>query len=83
MAVLKKFVKVGSSFSLIIDKTIMELLNLDPNTELSLTTDGKSLIFTPVQKNAEIEKEQRQNRINEAVKKSLERFDGLYQRLAK
>jgi antitoxin component of MazEF toxin-antitoxin module len=80
MPVLKKFVKVGSSYSLIIDKPIMDLLNLESTTEFEMNTDGKSLIFTPIEKNVVSEREKR---INNAVKNSLERFDGLYERLAK
>jgi hypothetical protein len=83
MPVLKKFVKVGSSYSLIIDKPIMDLLNLEPTTEFSMNTDGKSLIFTPIENAAETEKEKREKRIDEAVKMSLERFGGLYEKLSK
>ncbi len=83
MPVLKKLVKVGSSYSLIIDKPIMDLLNLEPTTEFSMNTDGESLIFTPIKNNIETEAEKREKRINDAVKQSLERFGGLYERLSK
>lgn len=83
MPVLKKLVKVGSSYSLIIDKPIMDLLNLASTTEFEMNTDGTSLIFTPIKKEIETEKEKREKRINDAVKSSLERFDGLYEKLAK
>lgn len=83
MPVLKKFVKVGSSYSLIIDKPIMDLLNLESTTEFSMNTDGKSLIFTPIEKSVESEEEKKEKRVDDAIKKSLERFGGLYERLAK
>lgn len=83
MSVLKKFVKVGSSYSLIIDRPIMDLLNLESTTEFEMNTDGTSLIFTPIKKDIESEKDIREKRINDAVKNSLKRFDGLYEKLAK
>ena len=45
---LKMLTKHGNSFALIIDKTIMELLNIKPDCPLEITTDGKSLTITPV-----------------------------------
>ncbi len=38
----------GNSAALIIDKAILELLHIDTSTPLELTTDGKSLIVSPV-----------------------------------
>jgi len=38
----------GNSSALIIDKPIMELLNIDNSTPLKIVTDGKSLIISPV-----------------------------------
>ena len=37
----------GNSAALIIDKPIMELLNIDMRTPLEVTTDGKNLIVSP------------------------------------
>jgi antitoxin MazE len=44
----KKLVTHGNSAALIIDKPILELLNLDVDTPLEITTDGRSLIISPV-----------------------------------
>ncbi len=38
----------GNSAALIIDKPILELLNINNTTPLKLVTDGKSLIISPV-----------------------------------
>ncbi|WP_061213420.1 AbrB/MazE/SpoVT family DNA-binding domain-containing protein [Syntrophomonas wolfei] len=38
----------GNSSALIIDKAILELLNINNTTPLKLVTDGKSLIISPV-----------------------------------
>ncbi len=38
----------GNSAAIIIDKPILELLNITMDTPLKITTDGKSLIISPV-----------------------------------
>lgn len=48
---LKKLSKYGNSTTLVIDKAILELLNMDESSMVKLATDGKSLIVTPVLKN--------------------------------
>lgn len=45
---LKKLSKYGNSTTLVIDKAILELLNMDESSMVKLQTDGKSLIITPV-----------------------------------
>lgn len=46
---LKKLVKYGNSNALVLDKAIMELLNMQEGSVVKFTTDGKSLIITPVE----------------------------------
>ncbi|HEV2600658.1 MAG TPA: AbrB/MazE/SpoVT family DNA-binding domain-containing protein [Candidatus Babeliales bacterium] len=46
---LKKLVKYGNSNALILDKAIMELLNMKEGSVVKFKTDGKSLIITPVE----------------------------------
>ncbi|HQO10476.1 MAG TPA: AbrB/MazE/SpoVT family DNA-binding domain-containing protein [Clostridiales bacterium] len=45
---IKKLVKHGNSSALIIDKPILDLLHIDENTSLDLSTDGVKLIITPL-----------------------------------
>ncbi len=45
---LKKLAKYGNSTTLVIDKAILELLNMNESSVVKLHTDGKSLIITPV-----------------------------------
>lgn len=45
---LKKLVSHGNSAALIIDKPILDLLKVDMNTTLEITTDGKNLIVSPI-----------------------------------
>lgn len=46
---IKKLVSHGNSAALIIDKPILELLKVDTDTPLEITTDGRNLIISPVE----------------------------------
>lgn len=48
---LKKLSKYGNSTALVIDKAILELLNMNESSLVKLKTDGKSLIISPVEPN--------------------------------
>jgi antitoxin component of MazEF toxin-antitoxin module len=43
----KTLTKHGNSLALVIDKPILDLLNIDADTPLSVTTDGKCLVVSP------------------------------------
>lgn len=43
----KKLTKHGNSLALVIDKPILDLLKIDPETTLDISTDGKQLIIAP------------------------------------
>lgn len=43
----KTLTKHGNSYALIIDKAILDLLKISPDTPLEVSTDGKSLTVTP------------------------------------
>ena len=65
----KKLVRHGNSRAIVIDKAILELLKIDDETLLELSTDGRSLRVTPV-----AEAEARRARLDEA----LDRIDNRY-----
>jgi antitoxin component of MazEF toxin-antitoxin module len=44
---IKKLTRHGNSMALVIDKPILEILNIAPGTPLKITTDGRSLTITP------------------------------------
>lgn len=45
---IKTLTKHGNSYALVIDKPILELLNIGPDSPLEISTDGKTLIISPV-----------------------------------
>ena len=44
----KRLTRHGNSFALVIDRPILELLHLDADTELDVSTDGQVLIVSPI-----------------------------------
>ncbi|MBS4008875.1 MAG: hypothetical protein KGZ45_10705 [Clostridium sp.] len=46
---IKSLVKHGNSAALIIDKPILDLLNITADTKLRIATDGQNLIISPLQ----------------------------------
>jgi antitoxin component of MazEF toxin-antitoxin module len=47
---IKRLTQHGNSAALVIDKAVMELLRIDMETPLELSTDGKNLIISPLKK---------------------------------
>jgi antitoxin MazE len=46
----KKLSAIGNSLGLVIEKPILELLDIGRDTELDMRTDGDRLIISPVRK---------------------------------
>lgn len=44
---IKNLVKHGNSWALVLDRPILELLNIDPESPLEITTDGHCVIIAP------------------------------------
>ena len=44
---IKRLIQHGNSTALVIDKPIMELLNITNETTFEITTDGRNLILSP------------------------------------
>jgi len=45
---IKKLTAIGNSYGLVIDRAILELLHITPESELEVSTDGTRLIVEPV-----------------------------------
>ena len=75
---IKKLTKHGNSYALVIDRGIMDLLNISEKSSLYVTTDGRKLIVSPAD-----EKEGKENKsFDEAVQLSLKRYGKAYKKLA-
>jgi len=73
---IKHLTKHGNSLALVIEKPILELLGIAEDTPLSIASDGKCLIITPV-KNPE-----KRKRVRDALEKVNRRHREALRRLA-
>ena len=71
---------IGNSLGLVIEKPILELLNITRDTELEITTDGTRLIVEPVRA-AETPARRRQ-KVSAATKRVMNNHDRTLRRLA-
>jgi antitoxin MazE len=73
---LKKLTRHGNSLALVLDKGVIELLNIDADTLLEISTDGSLLLITPVKD------EKRRRQFNDALEKTNARYERTLKRLA-
>lgn len=71
----KKLSAIGNSLGIVIEKPILELLGIDRDTELEMTTDGHRLVIEPVR--------QRRKRVLASAKKVMAAHDETFRKLAK
>jgi antitoxin MazE len=53
---IKKMTKHGNSLALVIDRAVLDLLKIDGETPLDISTDGQVLIIAPVRDQKQQEK---------------------------
>ena len=74
---LKKLTRHGNSLALVLDKGVIELLNIDSETPLEISTDGSLLLITPVRD------EKRRRQFQDALEKTNTRYKRTLKRLAR
>ena len=75
---IKKLVRHGNSRALVIDKPVLDLLNIDEDTEIEIITDGTSLIMRPVRR----EDPKRKRAFEVALEETNRDWGGALKRLA-
>jgi len=73
---IKTLTKHGNSYALVIDKPILELLRVSPETEFEIVTDGQCLVLAPL-RDAAAEK-----KFEDALNMVHKRFGRAMKRLA-
>ncbi len=73
---IKTLIKHGNSLALVIDKPILEMLRVDADTPLELTTNGDHLMVSPVREGP------RQARLRKALDKINRKHGDDLRRLA-
>jgi antitoxin component of MazEF toxin-antitoxin module len=71
----KKLSAVGNSLGLIIERPILDLLRIDKDTPLEVTTDGEALIIRPASRN-------RKARLRRAAARVMKAHDDALRKLA-
>jgi antitoxin component of MazEF toxin-antitoxin module len=72
----KRLTRSGNSLALVIDRPLLEALDIDADTELELSTDGDVLVVTPLRD------PKRRRRVAELVAEAHEQFGGVFRRLS-
>ena len=72
----KKLIKHGNSWALVIDRAILELLKIEPDTQLELSTNGDVLVIRPKRDS------QRHEQLQSALKDINHQYGHTLKRLA-
>ena len=73
---IKTLTKHGNSWALVIDKPVLELLNIGPETPLKIRTDGQTLIVAPA------DGSERKEKFRSALEETNRRYGKALKRLA-
>ena len=72
----KKLTKHGNSLALVIDRPILDLLKIEADTPLDISTDGRQLIVAPAQPSA------RRKKFDAAQEWAHEQYGKAFRKLA-
>jgi antitoxin component of MazEF toxin-antitoxin module len=72
----KKLSAIGNSLGIVIEKPILELLDIDRETELDMRTDGERLIIEPV-------RGAKRAKVKAAAQRAMAAHDATLRKLAK
>ena len=73
---IKKLTRHGNSLAIIIDRAVLDLLKIDADTPLEISTDGQVLVITPVRDKA------RRNKFRKALESVNRKYGRALKRLA-
>jgi antitoxin MazE len=74
--VIKKLTAIGNSLGVVIDRPILDLLDITKDTPLELKTDGEALIIRPV-------KLSKKARVRESAGRMMSVHEGTLRKLAR
>ena len=73
---IKKLTKHGNSLALVMERGVLDLLNIDADTPLDISTDGEVLVISPVRD------EKRRKKFEEAVAETNRKHGRALKKLA-
>ena len=74
---IKKLTKTGNSLALVLDRQLLERTNIDADTQLEVSTDGRCIIIAPAPD------KRRKAAFRAAAERVNSKFAGAFGRLAK
>jgi len=75
--IVKKLTRSGNSAALVIDRTLMRLMDIDAGTELKITVKGRKMTVEP------LTRDDRAKRLRKSLRKTGRKNAELFHRLAK
>lgn len=72
----KKLTKSGNSLALVLDKKLLESVNIDADTELEVSTDGQVIVISPVRA------AKRDAKLKSIVAEAHAKYGGVFKKLA-
>jgi antitoxin MazE len=79
---IKKLSKYGNSFAILIDKPILELLNINEKTQLIIKTDGNRIIIEPIQKALDTSEISEDEKLQKIYEKIVKKYGNALKKLA-
>ena len=73
---IKTLTKHGNSLALVIDKPVLDLLSIRPETKLEISTDGHALIIEPARSTSH------KRKVNRAIEEVNAKYGRVLKRLA-
>ena len=73
---IKKLTKHGNSLAVVIDRAVLDLLKIDADTPLDISTDGQVLVIAPVRD------EEHRDRFEKALESANREYGRALKRLA-
>ena len=73
---IKKLTRHGNSLALVVDRAVLDLLNIDADTPLEISTDGQVLVVSPVRD------ARRRKKFEKALEATNRRYGRALRRLA-
>lgn len=73
---IKKLTKHGNSLAVVIDRAVLDLLKIDADTPLEISTDGQVLVISPVRDS------EHSNKFTKALESANRKYGRALKRLA-
>jgi antitoxin MazE len=75
--IVKKLTRLGNSSALVVDRTLMQLMDIDADTPLKVTVEGRRMTVEP------LDEKERAARFEKVMKKTGKKNAELFRRLSK